>query len=103
MIKSKTCDVINIFFGNKSIKIVFIRSDLSARYERMCGRYTNSGDDRMSAADKALTRVANDTKEFYSYEHGEAHIDFEVENGLHSEITEVVQKVAEYIKEAEAV
>lgn len=89
--------------GNKGIKIIFIRSDLSARYERMCGRYTNNGDDRMSAADKALTRVANDAKEFYSYEHGEAHIDFEVENGLHSDITDVVTKIADYIKEAEVV
>ena len=69
----------------------------------MCGRYTNSGDDRMTAADKVLTRVANDAKEFYSYEHGEAHIDFEVENGLHSDITDVVTKIADYIKEAEVV
>ncbi len=83
--------------GKKNIKIIYIGSDMTARYERMRKRAEKNGSRYFEAVDNALKRITNDVADFYDYEHGATHTDFVVENGYNSDIDTVADKVYEFI------
>lgn len=83
--------------GKKNIKIIYIDSDMTARYERMRKRGEESGNTYLEAVENALKRITNDIADFYDYEHGTAHTDFVVENGFDSDIDAVADKVYKFI------
>lgn len=85
------------YHGKKSVKVIYIDSDITARYERMRKRAEENGSTYLEAVDKALKRITNDMTDFYDYVHGTAHTDFVVENGFNSDINTVVDQVYEFI------
>lgn len=84
--------------GHKTAKIIYIKSDVHTRYERMRDRGVKSGLEYTTSVDNALQRIANDSSEFYNYEKEMAHVDFCVLNSKDSHLDEVVDKVYNYIK-----
>lgn len=87
--------------GNKQIKIVYIDSSLSTRYERMKKRWLDLGDDFSTAVDKTLSRIKNDIVDFYDYVHNMAHIDFIVHNDKTDTIEGMTNRVYEFIRNCE--
>lgn len=83
--------------GKKNIKVIYVDSDLTTRYERMTKREEKNGSTYLEAVDKALRRITNDITDFYDYIHGTANIDFVVENDFNSNLDAVVDKVYEFI------
>lgn len=87
--------------GSKGIKVIYINSSTSTRYERMCERSISNGSTRLKASEKALERIENDVIEFYDYIHDIAKSDFIVENNYNSDINTVVDKVVGFITSCE--
>lgn len=84
--------------GSKDIKIIYIKSDVSIRYERMRNRGLASGLNHLASVEEALQRVIHDSEQFYHYEKNEMPIDFCVLNNQNDNIEEIVDKVYNYIK-----
>lgn len=87
--------------GDKNIKVIYISSDLVARYERMKNRAKNNGDIYLKAVKSALNRITNDVIEFKSYNDGTADIDRVFYNNMNDDIDAVTDKIYEYIKSCE--
>ena len=92
---------IKSYKGKKTSKIIFIDSDLTTRYDRMVKRAEDKGDEHLTAVDKSLSRIKTDISEFYDYIHNNAHIDFVVKNNKNDNLTDVVDKVYQYICDCE--
>ena len=91
----------NSYKGNKDVKVIYIESSTSTRYERMCQRYQNNGDSRLDASEKALERIENDVMEFYNYVHHIAKTNLIVKNELNDNILDVVEKIVVFINQCE--
>ena len=89
------------YTGKKTPKIIYINSDLNVRYERMVKRAEENGDDFITAVDKALGRIKTDVVEFYDYTHNNAHIDFVVRNNKNDNLSQVIDKIYDYICDCE--
>lgn len=87
--------------GNKGVKVIYINSTTSTRYERMVERGLENGSTRLKASEKALKRIENDVIEFYDYTHNKAKADFVVENNDGDDINTVVDKVVGFITSCE--
>ena len=92
---------IKSYKGKKTPKIIFIDSDLTTRYDRMVKRAEDKGDVFLTAVDKALNRIKTDVVEFYDYAHNNAHIDFVVRNNKNDNLSQVVDKIYNYICDCE--
>ena len=92
---------IKSYKGKKTPKIIFIDSDLTTRYDRMVKRAEDKGDVFLTAVDKALNRIKNDVVEFYDYTHNNAHVDFRVSNNKNNNLSQVVDKIYNYICDCE--
>ena len=92
---------IKSYKGKKTPKIIFIDSDLTTRYDRMVKRAEDKGDTFLTAVDKALNRIKNDVAEFYDYTHNNAHVDFAVRNNKNDNLSQVVDKIYDYICDCE--
>ena len=92
---------IKSYKGKKTPKIIFIDSDLTTRYDRMVKRTEDKGDAFLTAVDKALNRIKNDVVEFYDYIHNNAHVDFRVRNNKNDNLSQVVDKIYDYICDCE--
>ena len=92
---------IKSYKGKKTSKIIFIDSDLTTRYDRMVKRTEDKGDAFLTAVDKALNRIKNDVVEFYDYTHNNAHVDFVVSNNKNDNLSQVVDKIYDYICDRE--
>ena len=92
---------IKSYKGKKTPKIIFIDSDLNVRYDRMVKRAEDKGDAFLTAVDKALNRIKNDVVEFYDYTHNNAHFDFKVNNNKNDNLSQVVDKIYNYICDCE--
>lgn len=88
--------------GNKQIKIIYIESDLTTRYERMKKRAEDNGIESGEAVDYALNRIKNDISEFYDYIHHRVQVDFTVENNNNTTLENVVDKIYKFIIFCEA-
>ena len=92
---------IKSYKGKKTPKIIFVDSDLTTRYDRMVKRAEDKGDAFLTAVDKALNRIKNDVVEFYDYTHNNAHIDFIINNNSDDNISDVAEKIYQYIVSCE--
>ena len=92
---------IKSYKGKKTPKIIFIDSDLTTRYDRMVKRAEDKGDAFLTAVDKALNRIKNDVVEFYDYTHNNAHVDFIINNNSDDNISDVAEKIYQYIVSCE--
>ena len=90
------------YHGNKGIKIIYIDSSLSTRYERMKKRAEENGNSYTESVNTSLGRVNNDINEFYDYFHGNAPVDFTVTNNDDDKLEDVVDKVYQYICSCES-
>lgn len=83
--------------GSKQIKVIYIESDMTTRYERMKQRAENSGSTYLEAVDYSLKRIVNDASEFYDYIHHKAQIDYTVENNNDTIIENAADKIYQFI------
>lgn len=83
--------------GNKQIKIIYIDSDMTIRYERMKQRMEDNGSTYLEAVDSSLKRIVNDVYEFYDYVHNKTQIDYVLQNGLNTDINSAVNNIYSYI------
>lgn len=87
--------------GKKGYKIIYIDANLSTRYERMVKR-TEEENNFISNVNSALERIKTDINEFYDYFHGNAPVDFTVNNNENDKLEDVVDKVYQYICSCES-
>lgn len=90
------------YHGNKGVKIIYVDSSLSTRYERMKKRAEENGNSYTEAVNSSLGRVNNDINEFYDYFHGNVPVDFTVNNNENDKLEDVVDKVYQYICSCES-
>lgn len=83
--------------GSKQVKIIYIDSDMTTRYERMKQRAENRGCTYLEAVDCSLKRIVNDVYEFYDYIHCNVQVDYVIENGYDTDINAAVDNVYSYI------
>lgn len=86
--------------GNKQVKVVYIESDMTTRYERMKQRAEDSGNTYLEAVDISLKRIVNDVEEFYDINH-RVQIDCIVESNNNTTIENVADKIYKFIVETE--
>lgn len=89
--------------GEKQIKVIYIESNVTTRYERMKNRYEAVGNEYLKAVDMSLGRIKNDTTEFYNYVHKQVEIDFICKNNKGNKLESVVDKIYEYICSCEVI
>lgn len=87
--------------GDKGLKVIYINSPLTTRYERMKSRAEKGGMSPLDATGEALKRIANDAHECYDYIHNIAPIDFIVCNNDDTDIEDIVNNVYTYITDCE--
>jgi guanylate kinase len=87
--------------GEKGIKIIYLTSPLTTRYERMVVRAKHGGASNLDASEAALNRITNDVSEFYDYEHKIAHVDLRVVNDETTSIEYLTERIYEFIKHCE--
>ncbi len=87
--------------GSKQIKIIYIESDLTTRYERMKKRAEDNGAAYLKAVDYSLKRITNDVNEFYDYIHHIAQVDHILQNGADTDINTAVNELYSYIVSCE--
>ena len=87
--------------GSKQVKIIYIESDMTTRYERMKQRSEDSGSTYLEAVDHSLKRIVNDVSEFYDYIHHRVQVDCIVENNSDTTIENVADKIYKFITETE--
>lgn len=75
--------------GSKNHKIIYINSDIKTRYKRMV--------ERDGCIRPAISRMTNDTKEFYKYRHHLATPDYTIENNEGTNLDFVVENIYNYI------
>lgn len=87
--------------GSKQIKIIYIESDLTTRYECMKKRAEDNGASYLEAVDYSLKRITNDVNEFYDYIHHVAQVDYILQNGVDTDINTAVNELYLYIVSCE--
>lgn len=87
--------------GNKQFKVIYIKSDITTRYERMRFRSQKSGKQYLESVEGALNRIVHDSAKFYKYEHEETPIDLVVENGWNDDIPHVAEQIYRFIEQCE--
>ena len=87
--------------SSKQVKIIYIETDLTLRYERMRQRAEDGGAAYLEAVDQSLKRIVNDVSEFYDYIHHNVQVDYIVENN-DTTIEGVAEKLYKYIILTEA-
>lgn len=87
--------------GDKKFKIIYIKSDITTRYERMRFRSQKSGKQYLESVEDALNRIVHDSAKFYKYEHEETPIDLVVENGWDDDITHVAEQIYRFVEQCE--
>lgn len=87
--------------GGKQIKIIYIESDLTTRYECMKKRAEDNGAAYLEAVDYSLKRITNDVNEFYEYIHHTAQVDYILQNGADTDINTAVNELYSYIVSCE--
>ena len=87
--------------GDKQFKIIYIKSDITTRYERMRFRSEKSGKLYLEAVEDALNRIVHDSAKFYKYEHEETPIDLVVNNGWNDDIAHVTEQIYRFIEQCE--
>ena len=87
--------------GDKQFKIIYIKSDITTRYERMRFRSQKSGKQYLEAVEESLNRIVHDTNKFYKYEHEETPIDLVVNNGWNDDILHVAEQIYRFIEKCE--
>lgn len=91
----------NYYTGSKNIKVIFISSGVSARYERMIARAKTDGVSHVEAVDSALKRISNDAHEFYDYIHHNIPVDHIAYNGEGADVNAAAKDIFEFIKREE--
>lgn len=89
------------YTGSKNIKVIFINSGVSARYERMVARAKSGGVSHLEAVDSALKRISNDAHEFYDYIHHNVPVDHIAYNGESADVNVAAKDIYEFIKREE--
>lgn len=89
------------YTGSKNIKVIFINSGVSARYERMAARAESGGVSHKEAVDGALKRISNDAHEFYDYIQHNAAVDHIADNGEGADVNAAAKDIYEFIKREE--
>ena len=87
--------------GDKQFKIIYIKSDITTRYERMRFRSQKSGKQYLEAVEETLNRIVHDSAKFYKYEHEETPIDLVVNNGWNDDILHVAEQIYRFIEKCE--
>ena len=87
--------------GNKQFKIIYIKSDITTRYERMRFRSQKSGKQYLESVEESLNRIVHDSAKFYKYEHEETPIDLVVNNGWDDDIIHVAEQIYRFIEQCE--
>ena len=87
--------------GNKQFKIIYIKSDITTRYERMRFRSQKSGKQYLKSVEETLNRIVHDSAKFYKYEHEETPIDLVVNNGWNDDIPHVAEQIYRFIEKCE--
>lgn len=87
--------------GNKGVKVIYINSPLTIRYERMKVRAESGGMSPLDATGEALKRIANDAHEFYDYVHNIAPINYTIDNNDNTNIDDMVDKIFSFINDCE--
>ena len=91
-----------LYKGDKQFKIIYIKSDITTRYERMRLRSQQSGKKYLEAVEESLSRVVNDSEKFYKYEHNETPIDLLViNNSWDNNLAPIADKVYSFIQNCE--
>ena len=88
--------------GSKTLKVIFISSNLTTRYERMVGRAETKGKSHQEAIESSLARIANDAEEFYDYIQGQAWVDYVCKNNGNDKLEDVVDKIFDHISSCES-
>lgn len=86
---------------SKQVKIIYIESDMTTRYERMKQRAEDSGSTYLESVDYSLKRIVNDVGEFYDYVNHRVQVDCIVENNNDTTIENVADKIYKFIVETE--
>ena len=92
------------YTGGKGVKVIYIESCYSSRYERMKARAMTSNRDmtELQAVNTALDRVNNDVSDFYEYEHNICPVDYRVSNNDNINTPqEVADKIFGFIMKCE--
>ncbi|MCM1315873.1 MAG: AAA family ATPase [Muribaculaceae bacterium] len=89
--------------GCKQIKIVYIETDVTTRYERMRQRAEDDGNTYLEAVDSSLKRIVHDVDQFYDYVQRIAYIDFILKNNLDTDINSAVDTLYSYIISCETI
>lgn len=79
--------------GSKQIKVVYIESNVSTRFERMVKREIVNDIPHSQAVDKALERIVNDAVEFYDYVHHKTKVDYTIMNNGNTTLESVVDEI----------
>ena len=87
--------------GGKRFKIIYIKSDITTRYERMRFRSQKSGKQYLESVEETLNRIVHDSAKFYKYEHEETPIDLVVNNGWNDDIPHVAEQIYRFIEQCE--
>lgn len=93
-------------YTDKPIKVIYIRSDVSTRYERLKKRYISNeeecdAEEFKEGLNQALERIVNDVGVFYQYEHSLTQIDLNVKNNADNSIVFVAESIYNYITSEE--
>ena len=87
---------------NKTPKVIFIKSNVKTRYERMVSRSKDKGTDFYKCVQMALSRIVNDIGEFYEYNHKLVTPDYTIENNEYTNLDSLVESVYRYICSCES-
>lgn len=87
--------------GNKQVKVIYIESDITTRYERMRQRAEDTGLSHLEAVDLSLKRIVNDVSEFYDYVHHRVQVDYTVKNNNNTTIKDIADKLYKFIISSE--
>ena len=86
----------NAYKGNKSVRVIYIKSDIGTRFDRMVERGEKDGLTHSQASDIAIDRIKNDVMAFRN---AKEKADFIVYNNSDTVFQDVVTKVWNYIRE----
>lgn len=83
--------------GNKGVKVIYIHSKKSVRFERMIKRLKHTDINRFNAIEQALDRIINDATEFAEYASGKAKIDYIAVNDWNCDLSTITANIKSFI------
>ena len=86
----------NAYKGNKNVRVIYIKSDIGTRFDRMVERGEKDGLTHSQASDIAVERYKND---IIAFQTAKEKADFIVYNNSDTVFQDVVTKVWNYIRE----